>query len=108
MRRSSRSRRTPSSSQGISVPFCLLRSDVYGIGYPLFGSIFLAVIWGTGAAAGALLTGASREAPGSATFGAFARPRLRAEAIAWTVALVVGAFPVVRYAIIAGGTSLFP
>ncbi len=86
-------------------PFCLLRGDVYGIGYPLFGSIFLAVIWGTGAGVGALLLGK----PSSGTaLGAFVRPRLRGQAIAWMVALAVGAFPVVRYAIVAGGVPLFP
>jgi hypothetical protein len=86
-------------------PFCLLRSDVYGLGYPLFGSIYLAVIWGTGAALGALLL---RKQPAGSALGAFVRPRLRGQAIAWMVALAVGAFPVLRYAIVAGGASLFP
>ncbi len=86
-------------------PFCLLRSDVYGLGFPLFGSIFLAVIWGTGAALGALLL---RKQPPGAALGAFVRPRLRGQAIAWMVALAVGALPVLRYAIVAGGVSLFP
>ena len=84
-------------------PFCLLRSDVYGIGYPLFGSIFLAVVWGAGAALGAVLV----RAPTSA-LASFVRPRLRGQAIAWLVALAVGAFPVVRYALVTGGASLFP
>jgi hypothetical protein len=88
-------------------PFCLLRSDVYGIGYPLFGSIFLAVIWGAGAAIGALLLRLRPESS-SPALAAFVRPRLRGQAIAWLVALAVGAFPVLRYAIVTGGASLFP
>src|SRR4029079_17871557 len=26
-------------------PFCLLRSDVFAIGYPLYGALFLATVW---------------------------------------------------------------
>jgi hypothetical protein len=85
-------------------PFCLLRSDVYGIGYPLFGSTFLAVIWGAGAAVGALLVNRGH----ARALASFVRPRLRWQAIAWLVALAVGAFPVVRYAVVTGGASLFP
>jgi hypothetical protein len=85
-------------------PFCLLKSSVLWIGYPLFGSIFLAVVWSAGAAASALVarTEASRLA-----FADFARERLRREALAWIAALVIGVLPVVRYAIVTGGASLF-
>jgi hypothetical protein len=83
-------------------PFCLLRSDVYGIGYPLFGAIFLAVTWSLGTAAGALLLRRTQEDAELRTFAIFARPRLRNEAIAWSFALALGALPVVRYTLVAG------
>lgn len=85
-------------------PFCLLHGDVLGIGYVLYGAMFLAVVWGFGAALGALVARgqAAREA-----LGEFARGRMKAEAIAWSVALAVGVVPVVRYVIIAHGASLF-
>jgi hypothetical protein len=85
-------------------PFCLLRSDVLGIGYPLFGAIFLAVVWGVGAGACGLL---ARGPAAAAAFAPFAKSRLVREAVAWGVALVLGAAPIVRYAIVAGGAPLF-
>ena len=86
-------------------PFCLLKADVLGIGYPLFGAMFLAVVWGAGAAlAGLLARGkAAREA-----FQPFARQRLRREIAAWVVVALLSAAPVVRYAVVSGGASLFP
>jgi hypothetical protein len=85
-------------------PFCLLRSDALGIGFPLFGAIYLAFVWCAGAGLGALLarTEASRGA-----LAEFARARLSRGAVAWAVALVVGITPIIRYALITGGASLF-
>jgi hypothetical protein len=85
-------------------PFCLLRSDVLGLGFPLFGAIFLATVWCGGAGLGALFarTDASRGA-----LAAFGRTRLSRGAIAWGLVLVVGIAPVLRYAIVTGGASLF-
>lgn len=83
-------------------PFCLLRFDVHALGYPLFGAIYLGLVWGLGTALGSWLT--------PATFiglGAFARTRLRRSAVAWTIALVLGVGPVLRYAWLSG-TVLFP
>jgi hypothetical protein len=85
-------------------PFCLLKPDVFGLGYPLFGAIFLAVVWGAGAAVAALL---ARGAAATAALGPFAKSRLVREAVAWGVALALGAAPIVRYAIVSGGASLF-
>ena len=84
-------------------PFCLLKADVFAIGYPLFGAILLAVMWGAGAALSGLIARgpAAREA-----FAPFARERLHREAIAWLVALAIGVAPVLRYVIVTGG-SLF-
>jgi hypothetical protein len=88
-------------------PFCLLRFDVHAIGYPLFGAISLGVVWGLGAAVGAWLTPDRRRAlPRAAEL--FARIRLRRSALAWCVALALGAGPVLRYAWLSGGTLLFP
>jgi hypothetical protein len=90
-------------------PFCLLRADVLGIGYPLFGAVFLGVVWSIGVAVAALV--APREAPGAtigAAFEDFARTRLRRGAMAWFLALALGVGPVLRFAIVSGGRSLFP
>jgi hypothetical protein len=85
-------------------PFCLLRADVLAIGYPLFGAIFLAAVWALGAGASALLARgqASRDA-----LAPFARRALRRGAVAWAVALAVAVAPVVRFAYVSGGASLF-
>jgi hypothetical protein len=85
-------------------PFCLLRPSVLGLGYPLFGAILLAVTWGLGAGIGAML---ARTEPSRAAFDAFARDRLRREAIAWLAACGIAVLPVARYALLSGGASLF-
>ena len=85
-------------------PFCLFKADAYFIGYPLFGTIFLAVIWGLGGALAAVFAGGehTREA-----FPAFARSRMIRQASAWALALLVGAMPVALYAVSSPGASLF-
>lgn len=85
-------------------PFCLLRPDVLGVGYPLFGAVFLASVWAMGAAASALI---ALGPAARAALPAFGRARLRRGAVAWGLALFIGALPVVRYAIVSGGASLF-
>jgi hypothetical protein len=89
-------------------PFCLLKGDVLAIGYPLFGAILLATMWGGGAMLSAFLARRLTDDQSRSIFEPFARARLRREAIAWGVVLVVGAAPIVRYAAITGGGSLFP
>jgi hypothetical protein len=85
-------------------PFCLLKSEAWFIGYPLFGAIFLAATWGLGAAAAAALsTGThAREA-----FPSFARSRLARQAFAWTIALGIGAVPILVHTLTSPGASLF-
>jgi hypothetical protein len=84
-------------------PFCLLRSDVLAIGYPLYGTLFLAVVWAAGAGVSAILArGAAVDA-----LGPFAKTALRRGAIAWAVALAIGIAPVLRFALVSGGASLF-
>lgn len=85
-------------------PFCLLRPDVFAIGYPLYAALFLAFAWAGGAGGSAVL---SRGAAAKAALGDFAARRLRLGAIAWALALALGALPVIRFAIVAGGASLF-
>jgi hypothetical protein len=85
-------------------PFCLLRADVLAIGYPLYGALFLAIVWAGGAAVSAAL---GHEPAARAALGDFAARRLRRGAAAWGCALVLGAAPVVRFLIVAGGASLF-
>lgn len=95
-------------------PFCLLRFDVHAIGYPLFGALYLGVVWSVGAALGAWLSSAPSAAPTESEsewnlgLVPFARSRLRRSAVALGLALLLGAGPVVRYAWLSGGTLLFP
>jgi hypothetical protein len=89
-------------------PFCLLKGEVLGIGYPLFGALFLASTIGAGVAASAILTAwHGRSSAGDVALFEFAPRRLRASALAWACALVVGTIPVVRFFLIGGGASLF-
>jgi len=85
-------------------PFCLLNGDVFAIGYPLYGALFFATVLAGGTAVSAVL---SRSAAAKAALGAFVARRLRLGAIAWGCALALGALPVIRFAIVAGGASLF-
>lgn len=85
--------------------YCLFRSDALFVGYPLFGAILLAVVWATGAGLGAWL--APREPSSDAAFDRFAPPVLAREAVAWSLALILGVIPIVRFAVLAPGANLF-
>lgn len=85
-------------------PFCLLRSDVLAIGYPLYGALFLATTWGVGAGLSAVL---ARGAAARDALAPFARVVLRRGAIAWALALVIAIAPIARFALVSGGASLF-
>jgi hypothetical protein len=85
-------------------PFCLLRSDVLAIGYPLYGALFLATTWAVGAGLSAVL---ARGAAARDALAPFARGLLRRGAVAWALALVIAIAPIARFAILSGGTSLF-
>ena len=86
-------------------PFCLLHADVWGLGWPLFTALFAAAI--TGTAIGLVET--QRRASGQPeevaalvkTLGGWA-------AVSWTLTILFAALPVVRYAVVSGGASLFP
>jgi hypothetical protein len=75
------------------------------VGYPLFGAIFFAIVWSLSAALGGAI---ARGRPADDVVAAFARECLQREVFAWLLALAVGVAPVVRYAFIADGRSLFP
>jgi hypothetical protein len=85
-------------------PFCLLRSDVFAIGYPLYGALFLATTWAVGAGVSALL---ARGAAARDALAPFARGLLRRGALAWALALVIAILPIARFAVVSGGASLF-
>lgn len=85
-------------------PFCLLKRDVYGIGYPLFVSMYCAFVWSMGAWLSTLL--AARGDTPKAAMGLSAK-LFRGESIAWAVALLTSLWPTVRYAWITGGLSLW-
>jgi hypothetical protein len=85
-------------------PFCLLRSDVLAIGYPLYGALFLATTWAVGAGLSAVL---ARGAAARDALAPFARGLLRRGAVAWALALVIAIAPIARFAILSGGASLF-
>lgn len=86
-------------------PFCLLHADVGGIGWPLFGSVFL----GTALGAGAGLVELLRARAGEPDAVSDLRARLgRWGAFAWTAAVLLAAAPVIRFSLITEGASLFP
>jgi hypothetical protein len=86
-------------------PFCLLKGEVWGLGYPLFGALYVVTALGLGLSLCALVAGKALEGP---IFPAFARQRLRWQGWGWLAAFLLGAAPIVRYALISGGASLFP
>ena len=88
-------------------PFCLLKSDVLWLGYPLFGAILLAAMQGGGAMLAAIFARRLNADQKEAFFLPFARACMKREALAWTIALLAGAAPVVRYHALFGG-GLFP
>jgi hypothetical protein len=85
-------------------PFCLLRTDVLALGYPLYGALLLAGIWAIGAGLSAVLARGSASGDALAPF---ARRGLRRGALAWALALSIAVAPVARFAIVSGGASLF-
>lgn len=85
-------------------PFCLLHADVGGIGWPLFGALFGAAICGLAIG----LVEAHRRASGEpAAIGAMEKKLGGWAALLWVTTMALGAAPVVRYALVTGGASLF-
>lgn len=85
-------------------PFCLLHGEVLGLGWPLFGALFSAALSGLGAG----LVESQRRASGEPAVVAGMQRRLSGwAALLWALALLLAAAPVVRYAWITDGASLF-
>ncbi len=86
-------------------PFCLLHADVWGIGWPLFAFLFAAAI--TGVAIGVVES--QRKASGEPDpLDALERQLGGWSAACWILTISLAAAPVVRYAALTGGASLFP
>lgn len=84
--------------------FCLLRWDEGGLGWPLMGSLFVALA--TGLALG--VVEAVKKPSGAPSVGKAMQRRLGfASAAAWTFALLLGAWPYVHYLMLTGGIPLF-
>ena len=85
-------------------PFCLLHADAWGIGWGLFGALLVALASGLGVGLVEAHRAAARE---PAVVDAHSRRLARVSAIAWAIATTLGLAPVIRYAAITGGSSLF-
>lgn len=85
-------------------PFCLFRVEEGGLGYIYFGAVLVAGVRGGGLFFASLLARGSELGDALA---AFAKKRAGISAAAWAIALVAGAYPVVRFTMNAGGASLF-
>lgn len=85
-------------------PFCLLHADVGGIGWPLFSALFGAALCGV---AMGLVEAHRRSSGEPAAVSAMERTLGGWAAVLWVATLLLGAAPVVRYAWITGGASLF-
>ena len=85
-------------------PFCLLRADVGGIGWPLFAALFVGTLLGVALAA----IETQKRAPGVAVEAAAMQRGIASwAAAAWVLALALAAAPVIRYLVMSGGVSLF-
>jgi hypothetical protein len=86
-------------------PFCLLQREALGLGYPLFGALFVGAVSLFGVGLSALL---ARAPSVREVWSAFAKSRLRLAAIAWGSFAVLATLPIVRYALVTHGGSLWP
>lgn len=85
-------------------PFCLLHAEAGGIGWLLFGALFSAAV--TGLALGVVES--QRAASGEADrIGAMQRQLGGWAAVGWALTLILASAPVIRYALVTGGASLF-
>lgn len=84
-------------------PFCLLRADVWGLGWPLFASGFAGTALGLGIGVAELQRRASGE-PGVVS--GLERGLAGWAALSWAAFLVLAAAPVVRFVILTGNASL--
>jgi hypothetical protein len=87
-------------------PYCLFKADVFGFGYPIYGTMFLAAIWVLSAGSVAWI---SRVLPNEQDwFASFAGRNMWKGAWAWLLVLALGLAPWLRFRWLTGGASLFP
>ncbi len=85
-------------------PFCLLSADVGGIGWPLFGALFGAAVCGV---ALGLVESQKKRSGEPEVVRAMEKKLGKWAAIFWSITLALAIAPVVRYAWVSGGASLF-
>lgn len=85
-------------------PFCLFHVQGGGLGWPLFGALFLGTVTGAGLG---LVEFHSRAAGDEKAVRAMQRSLGRWAACAWLCVLGVGVFPVARYWLESGGVTVF-
>lgn len=86
-------------------PFCLLHADVGGIGWPLFAALFSGTALGAGAGMVDLI---GRRVGALAAAADLERSLGRWGALSWLLVSALALAPIVRFAILSGGASLFP
>ncbi len=86
-------------------PFCLLRADAGYLGYILFPAMLFAFTRAFGMMVAALVLPVAARSP---LLASVAQGALRSSAVAWSLVLVAGAAPVLRYVAVYDGRSLFP
>lgn len=84
-------------------PFCLLHGDVLGLGYALFGGLLWAAVDSLGLLVVQHLPSAREPEVTAAHLGSLSKHAAMALGVAW----LAGALPVVRYALLTQGASLF-
>jgi len=85
-------------------PFCLLHADALGIGWPLFGALFLAGSLGLSLV---VLESQRRRAADDAIVSALEARVAKVAMLGFVITFVLCVFPVARYAWISGGAPLF-
>lgn len=85
-------------------PFCLLRADVLGLGWPLYAALFLGLALGLALA----VVESQRAASGEpAEVSSLQRKLAGWTSIAWGAAIILSLTPIARYLIVSGGVPLF-
>jgi hypothetical protein len=85
-------------------PFCLLDADGGYLGWPLYAALFAGTALGLAALVSVV---AMRRVQEKDAIAAVLRKTLLRTAIAWSFALALASYPVVHFAVVTGGASLF-
>ena len=87
-------------------PFCLFGSEGAWLGYPLFGGLYGALVWGAGALLSAAF--ARTRMPVSEVLAPFLSSRFRSVFVTLTAVLAISVASVARYYVVSGGAQLLP